>query len=230
MGAQTKPATFDRTRQNRRAMLAKVHIAKKQLALDEDDYRQILFDVTGYDSAGDCEDAALKRVLKRLEALGFKPLPKRGASQPARSPMAKKARALWISLHHLGEVRNASEKALEAFGKRQLGCERMAWANQREAYKLIEALKAMAERAGWRQTNAHGAALSPRELNEGLCEAILCKLKNAGEVPEHWTLNDAAFRLCGTEPGAAGPMRGEDYADLAAKLGKVLRETGGETC
>jgi len=222
-----RPATFDRSSQARRAMLAKVHIAKKALALDEDDYRQILFDQAGVESAADADEKGLKAVLQRFEALGWKAKPTGGKAKPATSPMARKARALWISLYHLGEVRNRSEQALEAFAKRQLKCERMAWANQREAHKLIEALKAMAVRAGWRQVDVSGNALSPRALGESLCEAILAKLKEAGEVPADWTIDIAAFRLCGIRTGAAGPMQAEDYNTLAAQLGAKLPRTGG---
>ena len=146
-----RPATFDRSAQSRRSMLAKIHIARKQLAMDEDDYRQLLFEETGHASAGDCSEAQLSRVIERLKKLGFKPLPKAG-KKAATHPMARKARALWISLHHLNVVQNPAEEALEAFARRQLGCTKLNWANQREAYKLIEALKAMALRHGWRQT------------------------------------------------------------------------------
>lgn len=225
--ATARPATFDRSQQHRKAMLGKLHIAKKQLALDEDDYRQILFDEAGVESAADADKAGLEAVLRRFQALGFKPLPKRGGRAQAQSPMARKARALWISLYHLGEVRNRSEKALEAFATRQLKCEAMAWANQREAAKLIEALKAMAIRAGWKQADAGGKPLPVRALQEGLCEAILAKLKAAGEVPGDWTLDIAAFRLCGIETGSGGPMQAEDYATLAAQLGAKLRALGG---
>lgn len=227
MRAPARAASFDRSQQHRRAMLAKVHIAKKQLQLDEDDYRQLLLDEAGVDSAGDADEAGLKAMLRRLEGLGFKPVPKKGQSRQAQSPMARKARALWISLYHLGEVRNRSETALEAFAKRQLKCERMAWANQREAAKLIEALKAMAERGGWQQNDANGKPKDVRALNEGLCDAILAKLKAAGDVPADWTIDIAAFRLCGIETGSQGPMTGESYAELAALLGAKLRETGG---
>lgn len=61
---------------------------------------------------------------------------------------------MWISLHQLGVVRNAEETALEAFAARQLHVERLQWADQGQVYKLIEALKAMAERAGWSQDMA----------------------------------------------------------------------------
>ncbi|MBL45149.1 MAG: hypothetical protein CMN71_10665 [Sphingomonadaceae bacterium] len=219
-----RPATFDRSAQSRRSMLAKIHIAKKQLAMDEDDYRQLLFEETGHASAGDCSEAQLSRVLERLKKLGFKPLPKAG-KKAATHPMARKARALWISLHHLNVVQNPAEEALEAFARRQLGCTKLNWANQREAYKLIEALKAMALRHGWRQTAAHdGHKLSPKELQMHLCEVILAKLKEGGHVPADWYLDVAAKRLCGIDTGATETgYTAEDYGRLAKALGDKLR-------
>lgn len=228
---KSAPASFDRSATRRRAMLAKIHVARKQLQLDEDDYRQILLDETGRSSSGDCTEAELERALKRFEALGFKPLPKAGASspahRPAQHPVARKARALWISLYHLGAVRSPDEKALESFAKRQLGCERLVWANQSQGYRLIEALKAMAARHGWDQVDANGNAWSVPKLKERLCEAIVVRLKAAGEIPEDWTLDIAAFRLCGIELGKGGPVTAEGYDDLAHALGKKLRAAGG---
>jgi phage gp16-like protein len=228
---RAQPAQFNPADRRRRAMLAKIHVAKKQLGLADDDYRQIMLDETGRSSAADCTEAELERALERFEARGFKPLPKAGATspanRPAQHPMARKARALWISLHHLNAVQNASEKALEAFAKRQLKCERLVWANQSDAYKLIEALKAMAVRHGWPQTDVSGNNLSPRALHEGLCTAILWKLKGAGEVPADWTIDIAAFRLCGIQTGAEGPMDAEAYQRLAKALGDKLRAAGG---
>ncbi|MFA6219614.1 MAG: regulatory protein GemA [Erythrobacter sp.] len=223
------PAQFP-ANPHRRVMLAKIHVAKKYLCLDEDDYRQILLEESGRTSAADCTDAELERVLKRFEALGFKPLPKAGAGlgrRPAQHPVARKARAMWISLYHLGAVESASEKALEAFAKRQLKCERLVWADQRQGYKLIEALKAMAARHGWDQVDANGNAWTVLKLKERLCEAIVVKLKAAGEIPQDWTLDIAAFRLCGIEIGAEGPVTAEGYDAIAHALGKKLRTAGG---
>lgn len=224
------PARFAPS-QRRRAMTAKIHVAKKQLQLDEDDYRQILIDETGRTSSADCTERELELVLKRLEALGFKPLPKAGgkpaADRPAQHPVARKARAMWISLYHLGVVESPNEKALESFAKRQLGCERLVWADQRQGYRLIEALKAMAGRAGWEQVDANGNAWTVLRLKERLCEAIVARLKAAGEIPDSWTMNDAAFRLCGIEPGKGGPVTAEGYDAIAHALGKKLRAAGG---
>lgn len=225
---QAAPAKFP-ANPRRRAMTAKVHIAKTQLRLDDDDYRQILLDETGRSSAAECTEGELEKVLRRFEALGFKPLPKAGpaANRPAQHKVARKARALWISLYHLGAVESPNEKALESFAKRQLKCERLVWADQRQGYKLIEALKAMAARNGWDQVDAHGHAWTVLKLKERLCEAIVAKLKAAGEIPDDWTLDVAAFRLCGITTAGEGPITAEGYDVIAHALGKKLRAAGG---
>ena len=146
----------------RRALMAKVHLAKKELGLDQDDfvYRKILQDVTGCASSADCTIAQLEDLVAHFRTKGFVPKTvaggRQGAARPAGQrradhPVAKKARALWISLHQLGVVENASEQALEAFAKRQLGVERMQWMDQGLGSKLIDALKDWAKREGWSQ-------------------------------------------------------------------------------
>jgi len=206
-------------------MIAKIHVAKKQLGMVEDDYREILFNSAGKTSLTECSDGELSLVIGALKARGFKPLPAKGA---ATHPMARKARALWISLYQLGVVHNRSEQALEAFARRQLGCERMAWARQSDAYRLIEALKSMAVRGGWRQHNpANQKPLSPRELQISLCEAILARLKTAEVAPQDWALHDAAWKLCGIENAQEKAWTAEDYERLAGGLGKKLRDAGG---
>lgn len=145
----------------RHAMLAKIHLAAKELALDEDARRDVIERVTGgHRSAGDCSDAQLDAVLAEFKRLGWRPKPAARARtgtapvsrrKAATHPVALKARAMWISLWHLGVVRSSTEASLEAFAKRQLGVDRLQWADQAQGYRLIEALKAMAERAGWSQ-------------------------------------------------------------------------------
>lgn len=218
-----KPAVSSR----RRSMIGKIHVAKKQLQLEDDDYRQILFDVCGRTSAADCSDAQLVAVIERLKQRGFQPLPSRGGKRAAQHKVAKKARALWISLHQLGEVRNPSEEALEAFARRQLGCERLNWAKQSDGYRLIEALKTMAERAGWAQRGPKGEQLTVRQLHKGLCLTILDKLKSKGVADKDWTLETAAFRLLGEEVDSTWAVSPEIFVTLAAQLGRVLREQGG---
>jgi len=156
-------------------LLAKVHIAKKDLGLDDDTYRAVLERVTGQRSAAGLGDAQLIKVLKDFEAKGFKPkviagakattrsAPKSGRA-PADHPVARKARALWISLHQLGVIENGSEQALEAMAKRQLGVEALQWADQSHAEPLIKALKAMAEKAGWSQKGSTDEVVARLQL------------------------------------------------------------------
>lgn len=223
--ADARPARFDPTTAARRSMMAKIAIARKDLGMDEDDYRQALFDLTGNTSATECSVPELDKVIAWLKSKGFQPIPSRSS---ARHPMALKARALWISLYNLGVVHNPSEQALEAFAKRQLGCERLIWARQSDAYRLIEALKDMGRRDGWRMHSiVTQKPLSPLGLQQSLCNAILIKLKAAGLAPDDWGLHDAMWKLCGIENARETGWTAEDYARLAQALGKKLRDAGG---
>jgi phage gp16-like protein len=209
-----KPAQFDRSKSRRNSMIGKIMVGQKDLNLHDDDYRQILLDETGEISLKKCNEAQMARVLAKFEQLGFQPLKPKGM---ASHPMARKARAMWLSLYHLGAVHNPAEKALEAFACRQLGCERMAWARQSDAYRLIEALKAMAERAGWSQAGKP----TVRQLQERLAEAVLNAAKDAGMVPADWHLSTAARQICGIEKAMA--WSAEDYDEVARALGTELR-------
>lgn len=226
MTALARPAQFDAAAQRRRSLIAKVHIAQKQLGLTEDDYRDILFDVAGRRSAGDCTEGELIKLVKHFESRGFTGKVKPGAAKPADHPFALKARALWISLHQLGAIDNPSEQALEAFARRQLGVAKLQWADQALAYRMIEGLKGMAERAGWSQDLAK---VKPEAkliaLKRRLVDAILAKMKAEGVVPADWDVATAAFRQGGfTLEG--GPLEWPiaDLDALARLFGRKLRE------
>ncbi len=217
----------------RRAMLAQVHIAPKQLGLDDDSYRAILMRETGRMSAAECTDAELETVIAAFKRQGFtKSTDKPGAARkgPARAdhPMARKARALWLSLGYLCAIDNPAEKALEGFAKRQLGCDRLQWANQSQSDRLIEALKAIAERHGWDQS-AKGLAKDHyiRVLWARLADAILFKLRRAGIADGGWMLHEAAFRLCGIEAAPVMLMSNQTLQNVCQALGAKLREHGG---
>jgi phage gp16-like protein len=56
-----------------KGVLAKVHVAKKQLALDDDTYRTMLRSVAGVDSAKDLTRETADRLLAHMERCGFQP-------------------------------------------------------------------------------------------------------------------------------------------------------------
>ncbi len=184
---------------HRRALIVKVQVAKAQLNLLDDDYRRILFDVAGKRSAADLDEGQLIAVLKRFESIGFKPQKGKGP-RPADHPSAGKARALWISLAQLGAIDNPSEQALESMARRQLGCDRLQWANQSLVYSLIEALKKIAERHGWDQ-GLDGIPPANRVivLKRRLIEAQMGKLRLAKWMPGDWDARRAAYAFGGVE-------------------------------
>jgi phage gp16-like protein len=133
---------------DRRAMLAKVHVAKKQLGLDEATYRATVEAATGKRSAGDCTPAELERLLRRFQQLGFVAVqtPMSKAGRTAVKPHAKTIYALWGQCQRAGVIANGSLPALSAFCERQVGVSRPDWIAPEDAHKVIEALKVMLKR------------------------------------------------------------------------------------
>lgn len=169
----------------RRGLLAQIHIARKALAMQDDDYRAVLERVTGHASAKDCSDNQLLATIAEFERLGFRP---NSGSRRRRDVggglTVRKARAMWISLYQLGAIADGSDAALEAFGRRQLRVDRLRWANEREGFRLIEALKAMGERHGWDQrvSSRLPSAQRVRLLKDRLIDAQIARLAKAGVI------------------------------------------------
>jgi phage gp16-like protein len=127
-----------------RARLIKlIHVARRDLGLDDDAYRLMLTETTGQASSKVMSIPELQRVLDRLKAGGFK------VKRPARAaddPQARKIRALWLTLHSEGKVRNPSEAALNAYVQRQTRVARIEWLSTGQCSAVIEALKQWMER------------------------------------------------------------------------------------
>ena len=128
--------------------LAAIHVAKKQLGLDDDTYRAVLVRVTGKDSAKEMTQAERDRVVQELRRQGFKRSSSAGR-KPLEGKFARKLQALWIAGWNLGVVRERDDKALVAFVERQTGLSHVRFLHDAgDAMKAIEALKGWLERAG----------------------------------------------------------------------------------
>ncbi|MGE4321735.1 MAG: gp16 family protein [Sphingobium sp.] len=230
-----KPAAFAPA-PRRRTLIGMVHIAPKQLNMDDDDYRAVMLRVTGRLSAKDCTEAELERLVAEFRRLGFSAAPRKaGGARRADHPLARKARVMWISLAHLCAVREEpdaairADKGLEAFARRQLQCTRFQWADQNKGEKLVEALKKWAERHGWDQSQGKLPKVHyVHALKVRLCFAILAKLKRAGLADENWTLGQAAFRLCGLGASDQCVWATQELEHIAVALGRHLRQHGGQ--
>jgi len=124
---------------NKSAQIAKIHIAKAQLGMDDETYRAFLMRVAGVQSSKQLTPKQLGRVLFELEKLGFKPTAskKAGRARPrlpeSRSKILSKIEAL---LSEAGRpFAYADGMALQMF-KRQ----RLEWLTDIELYKLLQAL------------------------------------------------------------------------------------------
>lgn len=122
-------------RNNSKGVLAQIHIARKELALDEETYRQMIATVTGGKrSCAHCTVAELHKIVQHMKDRGFKAKPrKRVAQHPGtphnldREPMLQKIEAL------LAELR-APWSYADAIAKRQYKVERVAWLRTVEQY------------------------------------------------------------------------------------------------
>ena len=139
---------------DRRPMLAKLHLAKKQLALTEDSYRDILRRITGLDSAGAMRVDQLDAVLREFARLGWKPKP--GAKRSA-LPQVRMIHAVWKDIVALQGHGDAA--GLRAFVRRQTrseatpdGIASPEFLTGEAANQVLEGLK------GWRARLRRAAA------------------------------------------------------------------------
>jgi phage gp16-like protein len=126
--------------------LAKIHIAKKQLGLANEDFRAVCARLTGKESTRAMTEPERVQLVAHFESQGFKPTFK-GARRPLEGRFAKVLQAFWISAWNLGIVRNKSDEALIAFVKRQTHIDHVRFVHDpAESAKVIEALKSMMTR------------------------------------------------------------------------------------
>lgn len=123
---------------DRTKLLAKIHVAKKQLGLDDDTYRDLLERVTGKRSAGELEERELLAVLNAFREAGWK-----GATAPrSGKPHVRKVWAIWQSMRDAGIVTaDDSRAALRAFVLRLTGVADPEWLTADQATKVTESLK-----------------------------------------------------------------------------------------
>jgi hypothetical protein len=140
--------------------LAAIHVANKQLGLDEDTARDLYQRITGKRSLRQMNDRELQLVVTAQREAGFKP-----AAKGLQGPFAKKLQALWIDAWNLGIVRDRRDDALIAFVKRQTGIDHTRFLlDARDAAKAVEALKSwMTREAGvdWSEAVNVAAWLQP---------------------------------------------------------------------
>lgn len=82
--------------ESRKSLTAKIHIARKDLGLDDDTYRAMLEHLTGHRSSKDCTNRQLVMVIASLRRRGWNPDPsiyrktnKKNVEQPGKTPKVR---------------------------------------------------------------------------------------------------------------------------------------------
>ena len=128
----------------KKILMAKIHIGKKDLHLDDDTYRDVLWRVTGKRSCKDMTIAQLQDVVKDMENSGFKPkaTPKHGKKPSVigkREPLMGKIHAM---LTDMGLHWNYAHGMADSMFK----IKRLQWLNDSQLYKLTQALSVHQQR------------------------------------------------------------------------------------
>lgn len=131
----------------RQANLAKIHIAKKDLGMDDDTYRALLARVAGVASAKDLNPRQVSAVLAEFQRLGWQPTSNpcagRVRPQPARSRQAVMGKVEAL----LAEAGRPWSYA-DAMAERMFRIERVEWLDDSQLHRLMQALIIDAGRHG----------------------------------------------------------------------------------
>lgn len=124
------------------ATLAKIHVAKKQLAMDEDTYRAMLLSVAGVSSAKDLSPIGAAKVLRHFEQSGFKPVRSFG-----RRPTPRRDRKALISKIEalLADAKRPWSYA-DAMAKHMFQIDKVDWCDEDQLWRITAALQIDANR------------------------------------------------------------------------------------
>lgn len=126
----------------RNPSLAKIHIAKKQLGLDDDTYRAMLLQHGGVSSSKDLTPLGAAKVLQHLEKAGFKPKAGNG-KRP--KPAAGRAALIGKIEAQLADAGRPWAYA-HAMAQKMFKVDKVEWLDEAQLGKVVAALAYDAKR------------------------------------------------------------------------------------
>ncbi len=131
----------------RRSQIAAIQIAKKQVGLDDDTYRDLCEEVTGKRSSAKMNSDERGQLLDALRKAGAKRPEKRvRVEEDDKGGYLSVIKAIWLDLHALGEVRDDSDEALRRYVKRMTGIDHFRWLDGKKANHVINCLNEWRDR------------------------------------------------------------------------------------
>lgn len=126
------------------AALAKIHIARQQLGMDDATYRIMLHQVAGVRSSKDLDQRGVDKVMAHLERIGFKPKPAAGkARRPA--PPADRVRLMHKIESQLAGAGRSIEYA-DSMARHMFKVDKVSWLKPDQLRRIVAALAYDAKR------------------------------------------------------------------------------------
>lgn len=209
--------------------IAAIHVAKRQLGLDEDTYRAKLEKITGKTSVKLMSEAERQSVLTVFRNEGFVPASSGAAKRkPLTGKFAKKLQALWIAGWNLGVVENRDDKALVAFVTRQTGLDHVRFLHHADdARSAIEGLKRWLAReagVGFGNTNSYDWLAGD---GAKIAWAQWKILKPGASLMVRKGFDEEVLKLSGFETGLLGDLQASDWQVVMNDFGRRIRDRGG---
>lgn len=210
------------------SLIAKMHVAKKQLGLDDDTYRDALERVTGKRSAKDMTDGERSAVILFFTNAGFQNRPAAPRSDGRKKLTGKyagKVQALWIGGWNLGLVKNKDDAALLAFVKRQTGIDHTRFLRDGDdAHKVIDALKGWLARDGKVDWTV-GSHMQDHERLSGfkIAWAQFSKLDDSMPAKHRFEFGTAVFQI--SHRHMRDMARESDWHPVMNAFGQLVRDT-----
>lgn len=134
----------------RKRDLALIHIAKKQTNIDDDVYRQKVFEIGKVDSSSKLDQKGRAKLLAYFSSIGFKPTgtkggaprPKRPTPAPESAALCKRIRAQLISLGRLPDT------YADGIAKQAFTVDFYEWCTPEQLHKLSTMLTYEQQRKG----------------------------------------------------------------------------------
>lgn len=131
----------------RNAALGKIHIAKKDLGLDDDTYRALLARVAGVTSAKDLNPRQVSAVLAEFQRLGWQAAPAKSQGRKTPRPAPDRQKLVGKIEAQLAEAGRPWAYA-DAMAERMFKVERVEWCDSDQLQRLVAALVYDARRHG----------------------------------------------------------------------------------
>jgi phage gp16-like protein len=129
--------------------LAQVHIAAKELGMDDDTYRALLARVAGVRSAKQLNARQLKQVLDEFRRLGWVPKPgKKAGRKKPRTPPSRKA--VMDKVEALLAEAGRPWAYADGMAQRMFQVDRVDWLEDDQLFRLMQGLLVDARRHGRR--------------------------------------------------------------------------------